>query len=218
MFAGVLNGCSLEPVVSGRPVLNRLVNAPALTGDASTGRLLSVHPGDCLTWLPDSRRIFSPLYAGNQVWDSTTGKTLSTISSTKVGSNFTGYFNGSISPDGHYIFEDIDLDQFQIWSTTTGRPVMIASTKQDDACPTLLSLEAWSPESHRIALRKYIPELWNGGGCNTVQVWDAVHGNLIAVYKGASAVGSPLWGPLSWSPDGHLLVSVGRDVTEVWRP
>jgi len=200
-------------------------NMPVVVvGNAATGRLLSVHPGDCLTWLPDSRRIFSPLYAGNQVWDSTTGKTLSTISSTTVSDGtYSGYFNGSISPDGHSIFEDINLEYFQIWSTTTGRPVMRASTNQGgDGCPTLLSLETWSPESHRIALRRYLIHfLFARAGCNTVQVWDVVHGNLIALYKGASttsAIVSSWLEPLSWSPDGHLLLSVGGDVAEVWQP
>ena len=187
--------------------------AVVFVGNAATGRSLSAHPGDCLTWLPDSRRIFSPLYAGNQVWDSTTGKTLSTISSTKVsGSTYSGYFNGSISPNGKYIFEDIDLEHFQIWSTTTGRPVMRASTNQGDACPTLLSLEAWSPESHRIALRSYRPLYW-GGGCNTVQVWDTVHGNLIALYKGQVLVALPGGDPCR----GHRTATCWFQLVETWQ-
>jgi len=64
--------------------------------------------------------------------------------------------------------------------------------------------EAWSSDSKRIA---------SGSVDNTVQVWNAVDGSNVYIYKGLSdAVQS-----VAWSPDGKSVASGSTDKTvQIW--
>ncbi len=67
---------------------------------------------------------------------------------------------------------------------------------------------AWSPNGKRIA---------SGSGDKTVQVWDAINGGHVYIYRGHS--NAPQYGVLAvaWSPDGKCIASGSDDRTvQVW--
>jgi WD40 repeat protein len=77
---------------------------------------------------------------------------------------------------------------------------------------------AWSPDGKRIVSGGgdfYSEKFSSGeGGDTTVQVWDAIDGSHVNIYRGHSDL---VW-TVAWSPDGTRIASGSADKTvQVWR-
>jgi eukaryotic-like serine/threonine-protein kinase len=160
---------------------------------------------DAVAWAPHGRRIASGSYDNTvQVWNAADGGNVLTYRGHASVVNAVAW-----SPDGRRIASGSADKTVQVWDATDGGNVFTYRGHSNDVLAV-----AWSPNGKRIA---------SGGGnflAGTVQVWDAVGGDSVAVdggnvytYHGHS--GAVL--AVAWSPDGKDIASGSRDKTvQVW--
>ncbi|HLZ56682.1 MAG TPA: hypothetical protein VKR06_07015 [Ktedonosporobacter sp.] len=112
------------------------------------------------------------------------------------------------SPDGHFVASGSWDHSVKVWNALTGALVTTyapAEGRSDGGGHTeLVDALAWSPDGHFIA---------SGSWDHTVQVWNAITGQLITIYRGHNEEVSSL----AWSPDGHFIASGSWDHTvQTW--
>lgn len=158
---------------------------------ASTGALVfryrgpvSSHEISAVAWSPDGTRIATGSYdfngQGIRVWDALTGSNARIFKG-----NYAPIEVLIWSPNGQYIATVDDNFIVDVWEVTTGK---LLYTYGGSSNP--VASMSWSPDSRRIA----------SCGPSTVQVWDALTGKNVTIYPGLTY-------PVSWSPDGTVIVS-----------
>ncbi|RKU28057.1 hypothetical protein C6497_10005 [Candidatus Poribacteria bacterium] len=153
---------------------------------------INLHTGSNarLTYSPDGSTIVS---WGNdgiiRFWDLTTKELANTIT------GHMGWWDFSVSPDGHTVIGHETMDNYtiQLWDTNTGR-----HTKTLIGHKKSISSIAISPDGTSIASSSYDKtiRLWHP---NTGEVRKIMRGYRIPVYK------------MLFNPDGHILATVDTD-------
>lgn len=117
------------------------------------------------------------------------------------------------SPDGQYVASGSYENKVQVFDATTGKNILTYRGNANEVFAV-----AWSPNGKRIA---------SAGGLNaenadgslvpqddSVQVWDALTGKNVLIYRGHSS-----WVEnLVWSPDGTRIASIGttEGTVKIW--
>jgi serine/threonine protein kinase len=154
------------------------------------GTVLSASGGaiGSIAWSPNGKFIAAGYQSATiRVWDTTTKS---------LDGAYAGVFNIAWSPDSKYIASSDDAGSILVWEALTEKDVLTHS----GGFPV-----AWSPNGKYIA----------SGSGNTVEVWAALTGNRITMYRGHSARVSAI----AWSPDSRYIASGGgfEDGTvQVW--
>lgn len=153
-----------------------------------------------LAWSPDGSSIASSsLDETVQVWDVSTGETILTHRSNALQAQAFAW-----SPDGKYIAstDGLSSEKIQVWDASTGQP-STQHTPFTGHSEQVHSL-AWSPDGKYIA---------SASDDKTVQVWDALTGRTIFIYRGHTLGVRAI----AWSPDGKRMASASDDKTvHVW--
>ena len=168
---------------------------------------------NALSWSPDGHYIVSGggFERGARadftlhIWDTTTGKCV-----LKYNGHSTDVKAIQWSPNGKYIASGGNNNVVQVWEAKTGKLIhtytkhadyFIVGTRKHSNYVTTL---AWSSDSQRLA---------TGSMDRTIQVWDALTGNSVLIYRGHSG---GIW-DIAWSPDGKQIASGGFDKTvQIW--
>lgn len=176
------------------------ISAP-LAGESGPG------PGSTLTvisssWSPDGKYIASAVLDPDmtfsvQIWDTSTGQHLRTISP----SHYTGNVNLPVtwSPDGRYLaIAGTDSATLSIWNTSTWQIV--------SAFPyhARLGWIAWSPDSQAVAVSSYA----NSNGRAGVRIWSRVTNRVTLAFL----LQQQSSGIITWSPDGRYITTEDKDI------
>ncbi len=158
------------------------------------------HTGDvyAVAWSPNGQYIASGSADTTvQVWNTSTGDTLSTYRG-HAGLLNTVY-SVAWSPHGQWIASAGADKTVQVWDAGTTK----RATLYQAHTARVLSV-AWSPDDVSLA---------SGGADKTVQVWDAFSGKPVQNYQGhVDTVYT-----VTWSPDGKIIASGSADRTvQVW--
>jgi WD40 repeat protein/serine/threonine protein kinase len=178
--------------------------------DAATGSHFIDHNAQtgvrALSWSPDGKHIVSTKYDQVEVWDSTTGNTLSTYNGHSGHNVNTVAWSG----DGKHVASGSDDKTVQVWDAFSLSPSYTFPGHSQPVYDV-----AWSPDSRRIA---------SSGADTTVQVWNSNNGTNRIVYHGHN---SPV-NTVMWSPNGSHIASGSGDPNvsdgsddhsaQIWQP
>lgn len=152
-----------------------------------------------VAWSPDGKYIASVGEEGStvQVWDALTGQLQATYTVHYEGA---GVSLPAWSPDGAYLATGGCDGVAKVLDAKTGKLLLAYhghAVSEQGACVAVV----WSPNGKYIA----------SGGNDTVQVWDAMTGQLQAKYGNGGVMS------LAWSPDGAYVATGGDAPTvQVW--
>lgn len=139
-----------------------------------------------LVWSPDSQHMFSTDLQTAHIWNTSTGKLVSTYSKTDH-----GFFSPGWSPDGRHIAAIAWREAAYVWRPSTGRGTR--------AYPGDFRSLAWSPTENRIALAGRSP--WG-----QIDIWSPMKDRAEFTLDCQDTGGVDA---LCWSPDGARLASSG---------
>lgn len=171
-------------------------NGELVVWNAFTGNVvLNVHRdnGASLFWSPDNQKLVvtQPTKDQMQFWNVVSRKQVFTFSGVAQSVQWTN--------NGERMLAD-ERTSLVVWDTQTGQVMATLP----------LSAKAWatvSPDGLSIA---YAP------GDNTLQIWDAIRGRMVARYDGFVGKGQLL--TASWSPDSRVLAALGGNgVLLLWK-
>ncbi len=158
------------------------------------------HTGDvyAVSWSPNGQYIASGSADTTvQVWNTSTGDTLSTYRG--HAGLLNGVFSVDWSPHGQWVASAGADKTVQIWDAGTTNRVTLYQ-----AHTARVLAAAWSPDGASIA---------SGGADKTVQIWDAFSGSLMQNYQGHTDTVYAV----TWSPDGKNIASGSADRTiQIW--
>jgi WD40 repeat protein len=225
----LLAGCGGNSQPSGPPPLTYATATAGTStpGGSNAGETLQIlRPGgqaSVLAWSPDGTRLavaFSRNTGGEvfQVWDTTTGKQLST---------YNGQFSDACclawSPDGARIalagnvYANSDPSHVRIWDTATGSTLFSLVSDSQSVLNGVQAL-AWLDNGARlVTLLSTGPRgtvSSNPPAKEEVQVFDTANGKLLSTYPTSIATKFDV---AAWSPDGKEIAVGNNDGTvQVW--
>lgn len=144
-----------------------------------------------LAWSPNGRWLAATSNAGDQIWDTASGRLLTTLNVTGS-TNYApyGYVSPTSvawSPDGTRLVTS-KSDSVRVWDAASGRPLGAHSGGHNPV--------AWSPDGTRLVT----------ASADGIQIWDALNGrSLFTLANHLKEVKV-----LAWSPDGTRLVVCGE--------
>ena len=168
---------------------------------AHGSRWLTVH---AVVFSPDGQLLASSRHDTKiQLWDSTTGELVSTLTQEKAfWSDLTGpVYSVAFSPDGRLLASASEDMTVRLWDPATGQPGRIFAGHTRGIWGV-----AFSPDGRLLA---------SAGDDMTVRLWDPATGESGRIFAGHTR---GIWG-VAFSPDGRLLASAGADMTvRLWDP
>jgi WD40 repeat protein len=152
-----------------------------------------------VAWSPDGRLVASGSNPEVALWESMTGKRLTTLN------GHTGQiFSMAWSPTSKLLASAADDGMVRLWDTQAGRALQTLKTASN---ASFLSV-AWSPDGHQVVA---------GTPDGDVVRWNAQTGAQVATWSGPTKQQGhggeypfAVWG-VSWSPDGRHIVSTRYD-------
>jgi WD40 repeat protein/serine/threonine protein kinase len=191
---GAIAGVAFSP--DGKQLATASYDKTVKVWDAETGKeihSLKGHTGEVATvvFRRDGKRLASASYREVKVWDAETGKQLFTFND--------AYISVAFSPDGKRLATG--GRPLKLWDAQTGQEIVAFKMPTVEPVDTV----AFSPDGKQLATIFHIGK--------TVQLWDAVTGQLIATRQGHTG---NVW-KVAFSPDGKQLASASRDGTvKIW--